>query len=525
MPARAALVLVALLLVLHSPGQQQRDAVLDRIISVQATNQYAADILEQISREQGIYFSYNAALTDTLSGKITISAVNKTVREILHELFPGKEIRLAGRENHIIISAQEETPEQLTAETDTIPVKLLHLRGRVISSSNRNPVEYATVSLLGKPIGTITNRDGDYLLKLPEENLSDTVVFSCLGYARRKAVVADLLPEQLILLTPISIRIKEVQVKAISVEDILEKVRQNIVRNYPENSYLLSGFYRETLQQDEAYINVSEAALEILKAPYDNMLRDDKVRLIKARRSPDVKPFHWVNFKLQGGPFTITQLDVVKTMETFIDREFQHLYKYSLNRVVWYENRPAFEVRFRPVKNISFPCFRGEMYIDRESYAILFARFSLDDYGLNMAEQSLIRKKPKGYKVKPVTVDYQVSYYAHHDKWLLHTARASVEFRVKNRQENFNSVFHSISDLLVTNAYPTDLKRFPVKELFTINDIFVEIDFKYDEDFWGAFNIIKPNEDLRNAIKNLVPSKAEEEEEEIEVPEIININR
>jgi hypothetical protein len=81
----------------------------------------------------------------------------------------------------------------------------------------------------------------------------------------------------------------------------------------------MTAFYRETVKQDNDYINVSEAVIEILKAPYTNSLRSDLVRIVKGRRSPDVKPFQWLNFKLQGGPFTITKLDVVKTLESFID--------------------------------------------------------------------------------------------------------------------------------------------------------------------------------------------------------------
>jgi hypothetical protein len=243
--------------------------------------------------------------------------------------------------------------------------------------------------------------------------------------------------------------------------------------------------------------------MEILKAPYGINERNDKVRLLKARRSPDVQPFHWVNFKLQGGPYTITMLDVVKKLETFLDPEYQLLYRYTISQVIWYKNHPVFVVRFRPAKDVEFPAFEGEMYIDRESFALLYARFSLDDYGLNLAGESLVRKKPKGFKVKPQFVEYQVDFSEFEGQWHLHTARASVAFRVRSPKNRVNSVFHTISDLLVTEVKNTNLKRFPVKDLFTVNDVFVEMPVNYDETFWGNFNIIKPDEDLQRALKNL----------------------
>jgi hypothetical protein len=82
----------------------------------------------------------------------------------------------------------------------------------------------------------------------------------------------------------------------------------------------MNAFYRETVKQDDQYINVSEAVIEILKAPYQNSFRNDLVRLEKGRQSPEVQPFKWMNFKLQGGPFTITQLDVVKNRKIFWTR-------------------------------------------------------------------------------------------------------------------------------------------------------------------------------------------------------------
>lgn len=76
-------------------------------------------------------------------------------------------------------------------------------------------------------------------------------------------------------------------------------------------------------------------------------------------------------------------------------------------------------------------------------------------------------------------------------------------------------MFHSISDLLVTNYRETNLRRFKRFENFNSNDIFREIITDYDEAFWGNYNIIKPSEDLRKALKKApapessLPSKSQ----------------
>ncbi len=487
-------------------GRQQRDSVLYRIISLDADNMPVTLILDKISRENGIFFSYDAQLINN-EGRQTLHFSQRSVLEILQAIFVEDHFHFLGKNNHIIISDREEIPSTPIHSDSLRAPPVFVLTGKVIDRETHDPLSYVNVSLLNRPIGTITNADGDFILKLPEENRNDTILISSLGYARQKRVAGKLQREEIIALQPVSVKIREVRVRAISPSEILANLRKNIKLNYSDENQLLTGFYRETVKQDDEYINISEAVMEILKAPYESLTREDKVHLLKARRSPEVQPFHWVNFKLQGGPHTITMLDVVKRMESFLDPEYESIYHYSVQQVIWYKNHPVFVVRFKPLKNVETYCFEGEMYIDRESYALLYARFSLDEYGLEMAEESLIMKKPKGFRVKPQYVDYRIDYSEFNGKWHLHTARASIAFKVKSQKDKVNSVFYSVSDLLVTNVEDTWLRRFPVKDLFTIKDVFPEMVMEYDETFWENYNIIRPDEDLQNAVKKFIPAK------------------
>lgn len=503
---RLTLVVITLLPALTTWGRQQRDSVLYRIISVDAENQPVTVILDNISRENTIFFSYDALLINN-EQRITLRMSNRSVLEVLQAIFQNDAFRFIGKNNHIIISDREEIyPGQ--EEKDSIPAEtMIVLTGTIIDQTTREPLDYVSVSLLNRPVGTITNNDGNFLLKIPAELQNDTILISNVGYARQKRIASTLQVDEIIALQSVTIRIREVKVRAISAGEILTNFRNNLRQNYSVENQLLTGFYRETLKQDDQYINVSEAVVEILKAPYDQKLRDDKVRLVKSRRSPEVQPFQWVKFKLQGGPSNITMLDVVKSLETFLDPEYQNLYTYSVSQVIWYKNHPVFVIRFRPSKNSEIPCFDGEMFIDRETYALLYASFSLDNYGLELTGQSFIVKKPRGIKVKPQFVNYQVDFSEFNGLWHTHTIRSSISFRVRSVKNKVNSVFHSVSDLLITDVRDTEMKRFPVKDLFTSNDIFVDFSGEYDEDFWGNYNIIRPDEDLQNAFKKSIPAQ------------------
>ena len=497
---RSALIWLAILLLSFRTNAQQPDgSVLGKRVTISQKNGQLGTILDQLSWQAGVYFSYDAAL-QLPDKKFTIEADDKSLFTVLNQLFDPSEFKFTELENQVVISRKMNAETLRVAEKDSIPVKYFFISAKIIDDKKDDPISYASVSILHKPIGTITNNDGDFLLKIHPDNIRDTIVISSMGFEQILLPAYQLLDEDLIVMNTFSIRIKEVKVTAIDPLQLLVKIRDNLAKNYPEDSRLMTAFYRETVRQDENYISVSEAVIEILKSPYNNT-RNDVVRLLKGRRSPDVQPFKWLNFKLQGGPFTITKLDAVKTMEAFLDQKYQFLYSYNISKVIWYNENPVYVLNFKPLSDSAEEGFAGEIYVHRETFAIVHVDFHLTKNGLKRAENILVKKKPKGVKAKPTYVHYSVSYQNINGKWQLANAQASVKFKVKSKRDRLNSEYHSVSDLLITDIHHTEQKRFAREESLDQRDIFVEMIGEYDPLFWENYNIIQPGEDLRNAFK------------------------
>ena len=495
-------ILFAILLLSASlKAQQQNGSVFENRVTISQKNQNINSILDQISWQAGVFFSYDASILNSTQ-KYSIEVTDKSLYTVLNQLFNGVDFKFTELENQVIISKKtdEKLPDEI--KLDSIPVKYFFLSGKIVDDKKENPIKYASVSLVNKPIGTISNVDGNFLLKIHPDFIRDSIVISCMGYAQMMMPAYKILDEDVIVMRPVSIRIKEVKVTATTPERLLSHIRENLSLNYSDDSKLMTAFYRETIQQDNNYINVSEAVIEILKAPYSNALRNDLVRVIKGRRSPDVKPFQWLNFKLQGGPFTITRLDIVKTVESFIHEEYQNSYDYNISRVIWYNENPVYILEFKPIAEFDDLGFVGEIYVHRETFAIIHVNFRYNKSGLNNAESVMIKRKPKGVKAKPTYTNYEINYQQYLDKWHLANVKASVKFKVRSRNDKINSEYHSVSELLITDIQNTELKKFDRDESFTQRDIFVEMISNYDPDFWENYNIIKPDEDLQNAFKS-----------------------
>jgi hypothetical protein len=213
-------------------------------------------------------------------------------------------------------------------------------------------------------------------------------------------------------------------------------------------------------------------------------------------------PFKFVDFKIQGGPYYITKLDVIKTLDSFLDPEFRDFYKFSTEGIIEVDNRNTYVIYFKPKEKVDYPCYQGKLYVDMSSFALVQAEFSLSRTGLKFAHESLIKKKPKDFNVRPTKVDYKVSYRRVNNKWHLSTAQASISFRVKSKEDKVNSIFYSDSELLITDFKPDDGTHYKKDEMFNSKEIFTEVVTNFEDGFWGDYNIIKPSEELRKSLQD-----------------------
>lgn len=500
-PLCGLLILVFLLSVRFTYGQGENNSALEQKISIEAHQESIASILDKLALQAKVYFSYDPTVVGAERRKDALFT-NKSIGEILDILFEGR-FTYRMLDNQIVITAPDSTSDAWQKGTEEQGLSpLITFRGKVLDHDHKDALPYTSISVLQTNLGTISNTDGDFELKLPGSMIRDTVVVSCMGYKPFRLPVSEITAQPVtIYLWPANIQLQEIKVVYISPQEILKRVQSKITLNYPIKPEIMTSFYREVLKQDKDYIDVAEAVMDIRKAPYDDLLAEDKVKFIKGRKSLNVKHFQFVDFKIQGGPYYITRLDVVKTVDSFMDPEYSPYYKYNLDEVIDYDDRLTYVISFKPKEKVDQVYYMGKLYVDMSSFALVKAEFEMSREGLKFARESLIQKKPHDLMVRPVRVLYQVSYRRSDTQWHLSNARASINFRVKSKKDKVNSLFHSVSELLVTDIKPDEGTRFKRTELFSSKDIFTEMINNYDDNFWENYNTIVPSEDLRNALK------------------------
>lgn len=101
------------------------------------------------------------------------------------------------------------------------------IEGKVLDAENREPISYANIGFPSVNIGTASQRDGTFKLKLPKDLKDDSLQISAIGYNTDKVHVSTFLDSERVRfqLTP-----KTYQLESITVTD--KKNPNGLVKKY-----------------------------------------------------------------------------------------------------------------------------------------------------------------------------------------------------------------------------------------------------------------------------------------------------
>lgn len=385
------------------------------------------------------------------------------------------------------------------------PLSYKSYTGKILDSESRKPIVFANVVLKGTNIGTVTNADGEFLIKVPADRNIEELEITHIGYWSTTIELAELKENgKEIMLAASAIPIEEVTVLYGDPEELLLRAIENIPENYSAEPVMLKAFYRETIKQNRNYVVVAEAVLDIYKAGYKKISGTDRTRIYKGRKSQDVKKMDTVIVKLQGGPFISLMLDIAKHPGEILSEDYMEMYNYTYGGMTSVQDRQSMIIKFEPKEYIQDPIYEGKIFLDTENLAIIGIDFNLDEDKVSEVAELFIRRKPTSMKVDIESSNYLIKYRMHEDTWYLSYVRSELNFRCRWKKKLFSSKYELMSEMAVTDVEKENVRKFKYSESSRFSDVLAEQVSRFeDPDFWGNDNIIKPDESIEEAIEKL----------------------
>jgi hypothetical protein len=381
------------------------------------------------------------------------------------------------------------------------------INGQLKDAASGDKICFATISVPGTGIGTVSNSDGRFILKVNNSLNAEYFEVSHLSYATKRFRISEAAGND----KTFYLDIKPIQLKEISVipkdpRGLVEMALRNIKKNYSEVPNMMTGFYRESIRQRRDYISISEAVVDIYKAPYTST-EDDRVKIYKSRKSTNVKKADTLTVQLQGGPNVSLLLDIVKNTDLSLTLGNPDNYQFEFGSMVTIDDKLNWVITFSPDVVKEVPLYYGKLYISQDDIAITRAEFSLDLTDEAKASRFFVQKKPSGLFFMPTSTSYLVTYKEQNGKYYLSYVRVDLNFRCDWKKRLFKNNYTVMSEVAITDRHEDKVVKFSNQEVFKQDMVFAEKvqDFS-DSDFWGENNIIEPDLSIENAIKKLSKS-------------------
>ncbi|MGJ8732120.1 MAG: carboxypeptidase-like regulatory domain-containing protein [Cellulophaga sp.] len=379
-------------------------------------------------------------------------------------------------------------------------------KGEIIDSNSKKPLVFATLTLANSNISTISNAEGKFSLKIPKETSNGQLIVSFLGYKTKTIALEDLKSGNNKIY--LDITITELSEINISIPKdpralVLETLKKR-GENYFNDPTLMTAFYRESIKKRRKNISLSEAVVNIYKAPYSNT-RNDVVELYKTRKSTNYSKMDTLALKLQGGPFNALYVDIMKYPQYIFGVDLLKYYEFTFDHSTRINNKLIYVISFKQNQTTNDPLYRGKLYIDAEKKILTSAVYSLNITDKQKAAKLFVRKKPNRAKVWPTDVAYRVDYREKNNKWYYGYSSAILEFKIDWDDRLFNSVYSMSCEMAVTDWEKNTTKESPKgKNKIRTSIILGDEAFGFsDPDFWGEYNIIEPEKSIESAIKKI----------------------
>ncbi|MDA3893389.1 MAG: carboxypeptidase-like regulatory domain-containing protein [Salinivirgaceae bacterium] len=470
---------------------------LEARVSVSAESISLDAIFEQLSHQTKCYFTYNA---EQISGDklVTIQLSAIPLKKALDTLLQNPIFSYELVNNQVVIH-----PVSTHEKIDVEKVRFCKtIRGVVVSSNDKSVLPFASVVVKNSYYGGITNENGEFVLKIPEEYSSDTLEFYFMGYHSKEIPISDISDSLIVELLTGNVSIQEVIIRSAEPTLLLEKARSLFRQNYYDKPYNFEAFYREAIKKGSSYRAYSEALLKGYKPAFTSGNSNNKVQIIRGRKYKNIRQSDTLLVKLRGGMDGCFRLDLIHELPDFLTEEGEQLYDYLISDIIVWHNELVYVINFKQKEFILEPLFEGEIYLSVNDQAIIGVEFSFSKKMMRKTRNYFIVKKSRQLKIRPVSTTYKIQYAKWNGKYYTRHVRGELIFRAKKKRQLIRENYSTLMEMVYTQIDTVDVKKPARQNLFHTHTIFSDSDEVYDDNYWKETNIINPERNIIDALRS-----------------------
>lgn len=473
------------------PAQSSPSKELARSIHLPSTQGSIYQLLQKITEITGYNLIYDSNLIDN-EKEVRINEGLRSIAGAIHEITGNKRLQLSVQQDYILITPPKRPPFQ-------------NITGTLLDAETGHPIPYGTVYIQGSSWGTVSNQDGQFHIHIPDTMQSFQLVCSHIGYHKQETDLTSLTrKDPIILLTPNVVSLHEIIVSMRNPITLLKGMHERREKNYPARPSYLTTFYREGTHYKKKLTDLTEGIFKIYKPGVNPGYISDQVKQLKNNRLSFRSEEDSLIAKISGGIGSCLTLDIMQHLPVFLYPESSNIEcAFFFSDIIWMEDRCTYVIHFRPTKHAKENFYRGEIYLDAETLALVQICFRIHPDHIKKA--TLVKEQGKYLKISPLSAEYTLSYRQWGDRYYVSHVRGDLNFKVKKKKSWFSRspFLHTWFEMATCHIDTINAKPFPRNEQIRTNSIFMETPLDYDPTFWQNFNIIPREKDLKESIEQL----------------------
>jgi hypothetical protein len=401
------------------------------------------------------------------------------------------------------------------------------LQGTTKDAETGLPIPFVSIILKENGRGLMSNDRGSFQLTISEVMLSDSLLFSCIGYELRSLPVSKLAGmNSEIKLKAKTFELDEVVVFPLLPEEYIRKAVEKIKDNYANAPSLSKGYYTELMSENKQFLKYEEAVTNTWVPAIGDTVKTH-TSVLHARMAKDLVELQFMKEKREkqeakqakknakkkaksgeedtssetskeivsanfGGPSQVLASDPVRSHDAFMKPENFKKFVYQFEPQVAFGDKKLMVISFDQKKQIDNMRTNGRVYIDMDSDAIVAIEYA-GHFNIPTALKPVLFAM--GFGITDPTFNSMVHYREVNGRWYVSSVKRDVQAELtkkymfsKNETSSFDvEQTYSVQELNTTSAAPIAEKL----RMTTDKTMTEQAQFKVAS-FWNTYSTVRP---------------------------------
>lgn len=379
------------------------------------------------------------------------------------------------------------------------------INGKVLDSNTKEPLAFASISIINSLEGTMTELDGSFSIKLDESQ--DSIQVSYIGYEDKALLVSQSSGDLKIFLSPFEYELAEVIVRPKSpLYYIKEAIKQHAIVT-PKEPFNANAYFMErtslandnsnSYQKDKAIFKIYFPNFSDKESDNQNQVvlhefseegesksilmenkrikkfeaKQKKKNAKRAKKGEDIEeeepPQVTLNLSDVGAGGPQLSLDLAQSYieEPFFDEEYFKKFEYSFGEDTYYNGHQLMAIKYKNKKKIDHAFYEGTVYLDVVDLSIV-AISGVQKLKIPFYINALI-KTVAGFKLNSLMVDVSIKNQKHEGLWYPKEILADLALQIKQEDELEDLAIQQLLNIYEVKLQ--DVKEIPLEHRYDSN--------------------------------------------------------